>query len=122
MPAQNDDASFRFEVQVGGEYRGFAFDPDVQKFSGAEALLVDRFAGDTRQWIGRLQSGNPTGADIVLVAFLAARRDQIATDGVAALDWDEFAEAVAPYTLRAAGEPTAVKPNRSDRRAATRAS
>ncbi len=47
MTAQpKDDGHFRFEVQVGGEYRDFDFDTDAARITGSEALLIDQVVRD----------------------------------------------------------------------------
>lgn len=101
---QQTDAVMRFEVMVDGAYQAFSMDMDLQTFTGTETLLIDQHGGDLMSWCTRWGNEKPTGTDIVLLAFLATRRAQIAESGTSSLVWDEFAEAVAPFTLRLPGE------------------
>lgn len=110
MAGTKQDDVFAFEIMVGGEYRAFAFDMNLEKITGTEALIADQYAGDLRAWLDRILDKRPHGADFVLMAFLAARREQIAEHGIASLDWHEFAELVAPYTLRVPTEPVEPTP------------
>lgn len=112
----NADSVFRFTMVIDGERVPLAFDPDPAKFLGEETLLVDRYVGGIFEWIGRVEAGNASGTDLLVVGYIAAHRDN------PDLVWDEFVKVAAPFTIQAAEdtEGTAVVPNRSDRRAATR--
>jgi hypothetical protein len=81
----------RFEVS-GKRYE---FDPDPALLMGDELMLIEDHIGSTiAEWGSRLAAQRFGIRDILLIAFLAARR-QGQTTG-----WAEFIATVAPLTFR----------------------
>jgi hypothetical protein len=74
--------------------RRLVFDADPTILMGDEAMLLDDQTGGVKPWIARLENGEPTSRDLLVLAFLGAHREN------PQLEWHYFVRGVAPYTLK----------------------
>jgi len=84
----------RMSVEVSGEVRTYALDLDT--LWGHEAVFIEDLTGlSTNEWSMRV--GNPVlrrGKDLLLLAFMAASREQTEQLGRSGLLWEQFIQVV----------------------------
>jgi len=74
--------------------QSFAIDLDITRLDGEEVLLIERLTGGTAMaWQRRLIADSKSGTDMLLVAYLARRREN------PMLEWEFFIKTVAPYSV-----------------------
>lgn len=108
-----EDNVFRFEMSG----RGYELDTSEDKLMGDEVVLIEEVTGGSvLDWIRRMNNLEPTGRDILLVAFLAEYRR------TPTLIWREFIRTVAPYSIKAFGPAEETKASGTRKRAASTSS
>lgn len=90
MADEDNDMLLVFEMSG----RRMVFDADPTILMGDEAMLLDDQTGGVKQWIARLENGEPTSRDLLVLAFLGAHREN------PQLEWAYFVRGIAPYTLK----------------------